>query len=156
MRLKTAALIGVSALIVASCGDAIQPGFPGVFGPPPEVTITIPPDAAGTLAFGGDSAPLVVSSGTSVRWINQDTKAHTITSNNNVWDSGAINAGASYSFTFDTVGSYSYFCKLHPSEIGVVIVQASNSSIPLPSASPTPAVSTAPAPAPTPLLSPGP
>jgi hypothetical protein len=40
-----------------------------------------------------------------------------------LWDSGTINGGT-YSFTFDTVGTYLYFCTIHPTQMrGRIIVQ---------------------------------
>jgi plastocyanin len=31
-----------------------------------------------------------------------------------VWESGLLQPGASLGFTFDTLGTYSYFCPVHP------------------------------------------
>ena len=51
-----------------------------------------------------------------------------------VFDSSLIMAGGSFSYTFDTAGSYDYFCMVHPWMTGTVIVEAGSST---PSQTPT-------------------
>jgi len=58
---------------------------------------------------GFQPAQLQVKAGTTVTWTNNDTAAHTVTSDTTgVFDSGAINAGATFQFTFDQVGTFPY------------------------------------------------
>jgi len=73
--------------------------------------------------------------GATVTWTNYDPFAHTSTSDTGVWDSGTINPGASYHYTFNTAGTFSYHCMIHPFMHGVIIVQAVTSSL---AASPNP------------------
>jgi hypothetical protein len=40
-----------------------------------------------------------------------------------VFDSGALNQGDSFSFTFQQPGTYEYFCRLHPSMRGRILVR---------------------------------
>jgi plastocyanin len=72
--------------------------------------------------FGFDSASITVEVGTTVTWTNTGGVAHTVTADGGGFDSGNIGAGGTYSFTFDTPGTYSYFCAIHPSMTGEVIV----------------------------------
>ncbi len=73
---------------------------------------------------------LTVKAGTTVTWVNQDGYAHTATSGTSpdarsgLFDSGKINAGGTFSFTFDKAGTYDYFCIPHFSlgMIGKIIV----------------------------------
>ena len=71
----------------------------------------------------------VVIGGT-VTWENGDTAAHTSTAGSategpsGVWDSSLIMAGSSFSHTFDAVGTFDYFCMVHPWMNGTVIVEA--------------------------------
>ena len=70
--------------------------------------------------------PIEVRVGDMVTWINDDSSAHTVTSSNDsTFDSDIMRRGEAFSFTFDNVGEYPYFCTLHPSMIGTVIVTAS-------------------------------
>ncbi len=69
-------------------------------------------------------AEKTVAVGTKVRWINKDPYAHTVTSNTNLFDSGNMNEGQTYEYTFSTAGVYEYFCKFHlPGMTGKIIVQ---------------------------------
>lgn len=78
-------------------------------------------------------AQLVVTEGDTVTWRNDDTTAHTVTSGfsqqqefaGQVFDSGIIASGKSFSYTFSDkrIASYHYFCSLHPWMTGEVIVQ---------------------------------
>jgi plastocyanin len=74
-----------------------------------------------------------------IRWINQDTEAHTVTSgvgagieslmnnkrgtSNGIFDSGLFKTGESWIHTFTNPGTYTYFCTIHPWMEGVVSVQ---------------------------------
>ncbi len=56
---------------------------------------------------------LTVSAGTTVTWTNKDAVPHTVTFDDGSVDSGQIDAGATYSYTFDTPGSYPIYCAYH-------------------------------------------
>lgn len=69
--------------------------------------------------------------GSMVTWRNDDSLPHTVTSgtveNNSPqpdgkFDSGIMNAGATFPFVFDTAGEYPYYCMLHPWMTGQVTV----------------------------------
>ena len=68
---------------------------------------------------------LDVSVGDSVVWTNMDLARHTATSED--WslqgiDSGLLSKGESYSYTFEEMGEYDYYCVPHPYMKGKVIV----------------------------------
>lgn len=65
---------------------------------------------------------ITVTSGTKVTWSNKDGVTHTVTSDNNLFDSGNIPNGGTYSFTFTATGTYSYHCKIHTGMTAAVIV----------------------------------
>ena len=56
---------------------------------------------------------LTIPLGSTVTWTNKDSYNHTVTSIDNVFDSGEIASGGTYSYRFDQTGTYGYFCKLH-------------------------------------------
>jgi hypothetical protein len=93
--------------------------------------------------FSFQPSPLTISVGTTVTWTNQDSVAHTSTSDNGVWDSGSIAPGASYSFTFNQAGSFAYHCAIHPNMHGMIIVQAAGTATS--TSAPTATSTTAPA-----------
>ena len=64
-----------------------------------------------------------VTRGTTLTWTNNDSMAHTVTSNTNAFASGVLNPGQTYSYTFTTPGTYQYHCAIHPSMTGTLVVQ---------------------------------
>lgn len=67
-------------------------------------------------------ATLQVRVGTTVTWTNQDNVAHSVTFRNGMKDSGLFSQGQSFSYTFNTPGTYQYYCTIHPSMVATVIV----------------------------------
>jgi hypothetical protein len=67
---------------------------------------------------------VVVKVGTTVTWENRDNTQHTTTSTASppIWDSGILNPGQQFSETFNTPGTYSYICNVHPMAGTVVVV----------------------------------
>ena len=73
---------------------------------------------------------VTIDVGGTVTWDNIDAMAHTassgITSDDDAgseFDTSFLMAGKSYTATFDTAGTYPYFCNLHPWMVGTVIVE---------------------------------
>ena len=81
-------------------------------------------DAAVTINnFAFSPTPLTVPVGTKVMWTNQQTQVpHTVTSDSGAFDSGTLQSGASFSFTFAQAGTFAYHCTIHPNMHGMVIV----------------------------------
>jgi plastocyanin len=70
-----------------------------------------------------EPATITINVGDTVTWRNIDDVPHTSTSDDGVWDSGALAAGEEFSFTFEEAGTYPYFCEFHPGMEGTVVVQ---------------------------------
>ena len=68
-----------------------------------------------------------VEVGTTVTWTNEDSFAHTVTSQEAGFDSGNIGAGEEFSHTFNQTGTFDYTCTIHPSMQGTVVVVESTS-----------------------------
>ena len=94
----------------------------------PKITVAIP-EGAGTKADGQiyyDPESITVEIGTAVTWENEDTLMHTVTSdaqNDELFDSGLIGVGESYTYTFDSAGSSDYYCIVHPWMVGTILVE---------------------------------
>lgn len=57
---------------------------------------------------------LTVKKGTTVTWTNEDSVAHTVTADDLPGpDSPSMPKGATYSYTFNEAGTFSYFCQPH-------------------------------------------
>lgn len=68
-------------------------------------------------------ADLTVKVGDTVEWTNEDSAPHTATADLGEFDSDRLVQGDSFSFTFQNKGDFSYFCAIHPSMKGSVIVE---------------------------------
>lgn len=89
--------------------------------------------------FAFSPASLTVSPGTTVTWTNKDSTAHTVTIDSGSGpNSGQIQPGQSYSFTFQQSGTYAYHCSIHPQMKATVVVSSSPSSGQAPSTTPQP------------------
>ena len=71
--------------------------------------------------FAFSPATLTVKKGTTVTWTNNDSAPHQIKSA--TFNSGQLGNGQSFSFAFDTAGTFDYSCAIHPSMLGKIIVQ---------------------------------
>ena len=65
---------------------------------------------------------LTIEVGTKVTWTQRDSVNHTTTSGvpdaqtaGDVWDSDSLRQGDTFSQTFTEIGTFSYFCRFHPS-----------------------------------------
>ena len=72
--------------------------------------------------FNFSPPSISVTPGTTVTWTNQGQAPHTVTHTGGAFDSGTLQPGQSYSFTFKRAGSYAYFCRIHPFMRGTVVV----------------------------------
>lgn len=64
-----------------------------------------------------------VSKGTTVTWTNRDKDRHNAFSEQDGGPKGELlSQGESYSFTFDTIGTFDYICEPHPYMKGKVTV----------------------------------
>ncbi|MFG2472959.1 plastocyanin/azurin family copper-binding protein [Streptomyces canus] len=93
----------------------------------------------------GDGKQLVVEAGQTVQWTNHDSAPHTVTTTKApvAFDSGTLKQGQSWSYTFTKVGTYEYYCAVHPDMVSSVKVVAASGGgggttpAPTPTATPT-------------------
>jgi plastocyanin len=67
---------------------------------------------------------ITVHVGDTVTWKNNDGVTHTVTSDSNstvAFNSGNMNDGATFTFTFTTAGDYWYHCTIHPSMAHAIV-----------------------------------
>lgn len=111
-------------------------------------TSTAAADVSVTInGFAFMPASITVPVGTRVVWTNQQPQVpHTVTSDTaGIFDSGTFQTGATFAFTFNTVGTFAYHCNIHPNMHGTVVVTGAGMTAP-----PAPAATTAPPPPPAP------
>ena len=68
-------------------------------------------------------AELTVKAGTTITWTNRDDIPHTVVSTDKVFKSKVLDTDERFSFTFNTPGTFPYFCSIHPKMTGKVVVQ---------------------------------
>lgn len=79
--------------------------------------------------FTPDSVTLVIGTNNTVKWTNTDIGSqHTVTSvtvppGARLFDSGNLNTGASFTYTFTLAGTYQYTCAYHPWMKGTIMVK---------------------------------
>lgn len=75
--------------------------------------------------FAFSPASITVAPGTTIIWENRDDIPHTVTeaSGPPIFRSSALDTGDKYSRVFGILGTYHYFCSLHPHMQGTVVVE---------------------------------
>ena len=90
-------------------------------------TVSIQPGSAAQTTstyYSPSPVTVVIGVNSTVTWTNNDDAPHTVTANDGSFNSGNLNTGQSWSYTFTTPGVYSYYCTYHPWMKGTVIVKA--------------------------------
>ncbi|SVB09153.1 uncharacterized protein METZ01_LOCUS162007, partial [marine metagenome] len=65
---------------------------------------------------------LTINVGDTVVWTNNDDSPHTVTADDDEFNSGNLAEGATWSYTFTEAGTYDYHCNYHSSMTGSVTV----------------------------------
>jgi plastocyanin len=136
----------LSWFVIILMGTAVSLiGYPK---PATATTFNVTVGPRGTLVF--DPASVTIHPGDQVKW-TWDSNFHSTTSGspglpNNLWDSGIQNQGATFTRTFNTAGTFPYYCITHGGCCGMVgtvmVVNASPTPTPTPTPIPIPAVTT--------------
>ena len=84
-------------------------------------TEVVAPNNVSIVNFSFNPGTLTIKAGTTVTWTNNDSTIHTIKSA--TFNSGDLNQGDTFKFTFDAPGTFNYSCGIHPTMTGTIIVQ---------------------------------
>jgi plastocyanin len=67
---------------------------------------------------------VIINIGDTIKWVNNDAFAHTTSSDQSgLWDK-TLAQGAVFTRVFNTEGSYSYHCNIHPTMMATVVVRS--------------------------------
>jgi plastocyanin len=106
--------------------------------PPPAASGAPVPDAPGMVAASPVTGPLLksgmqalqytgtsleIAAGATIEWKNEDQLPHTVTANDGSFESGSIESGRVWRYTFTRPGTYAFHCTLHPFMQGMVVVK---------------------------------
>lgn len=117
-RLKISSVIVILAagvLVVSGCSkDKTTNSSPG---PPPQHQVNIS-------NFAFTPLTMTIAMGDTVTWKNNDGVSHTVTSDAGTELNGQVGSGGTYQHIFQTAGSFSYHCTIHPTMThGTITVQ---------------------------------
>ena len=74
--------------------------------------------------FSPDVVTVVIGVNNTIVWTNNDQAPHTVTAKDNSFNSGNMDPGAVFQFTFSNAGTYKYGCNYHSWMAGTVIVKS--------------------------------
>lgn len=128
--MRTEVIVGiviVALLVIGGIFYFRSPSTPTTTSTAPETTT--PSAEVSTVIlqnYAFNPSTISVKAGTTVTWTNQDNTAHKIVSDTgqHELESNDMIKGEIYEHTFNTAGTYTYHCAIHPSMKGTVIVSA--------------------------------
>ena len=133
MKMSTLSSLFVLMSVVSMIAIA-----PSAFAAHHEVTVTNAPGSATPGCEETDTcfipSTATIEEGGTVTWENTDNAAHTASSGtpeggpDGVFDSSLMMVNGSFSQTFDSAGTYPYFCMVHPWMAGTVVVEAAGAA----------------------------
>ncbi len=121
-----ALLLVVSVVALAACGGA-QPA--ASTNPPDDAAASTQPAPSEEVRvrivdFAFEPPTITIKPGTTVVWTNDGPTQHTTASKEgNVWESQILEQSDVFRYQFERSGTYPYWCTLHPSMLGTVIVE---------------------------------
>lgn len=73
-------------------------------------------------------ASKTIAVGTKITWTNKDNATHSVVSGtpgnpDGIFNSGDLGSGGTFSYTFNTAGSFKYYCTHHSGMTGTIVVQ---------------------------------
>ena len=95
-------------------GQIIVTGAPVKEEPKEERVEIVEPDPNDQQSWGYKPAKLNIEVGTTVTWVNNGAQDHTVTDDDDAFDSGTMKPGEKFTFTFKKAGVYNYKCTPHP------------------------------------------
>ncbi len=110
--LKISSLAAVAALALAVVAAGPRAGARA--SDAPSTSATSAPLIVHTKDFAFAPPTLTIPVGTTVTFVNDDDVAHTVTATDKSFDSGNMDKGAKWTHTFNTAGTFAYFCTYHP------------------------------------------
>ncbi len=116
------------------CGSGGGSGYGGGYGgggggpAPCSASTATATNAASMSGYSFAPSCIKINAGQAVTWTNSGSLQHTVTSDGGdpaAFDSGTLNPGQTFSYTFTMTGTYNYHCAFHVSMgmTGTVIVQ---------------------------------
>ena len=120
-----AAVIVVAGVILANKKPDTMANMPSA-SDSTQSTAKAGPNAVTIAKYAFSPTPITIKKGTPITWTNTDIAKHNVVVDNGAPAGGPdgplFGKGETFSFTFNTVGTYKYHCSPHPYMHGEVIV----------------------------------
>lgn len=125
LMLAGSLLVALSMLFVLTGCKTTTPAVTPTPTPTSSPTTTPTPAQVNVEISGLAFVPstLTVSVGTTVTWTNKDSVSHTVTSDDNLFNSGTLATNATFEHTFNQKGTFAYHCSFHTFMTAKVIVE---------------------------------
>lgn len=107
--------LAVATVMVAGCTTSSNPS-------PSPVASTASQNTVAIKNFAFSPSTLTIQKGANVTWRNDDSVQHQITSDSPAFSSPLLSTGGTYTFQFNTTGTFPYRCNIHPTMKGTVVV----------------------------------
>jgi nitrite reductase (NO-forming) len=121
-------VVGTGSATSTTTSTTAQTSATSTSSPVATTRVSIPAGAGTDTSSPGyspDTITVVIGVNNTVEWVNNDNMPHTVTASNKLFDSGNMNTGDTFSYTFTSPGTYNYGCSYHPWMKGTVIVKGS-------------------------------
>lgn len=117
-------VLSAALVVLAACGGGAAPAT----GAPAAGAGGAADGAVTAEGFAFKPAALEVKAGGKVTWTNKDGAPHTTTSGkpgakDGKWEGQLAGSSGTFTFTFAQAGTYDYFCAIHTSMTGQVVVK---------------------------------
>lgn len=99
--------VATVAIVIYSCSKSSSSSQQA-----PDPTTGGPAVSIQNFAFAPDT--IRIKAGQTVTWTNKDTAPHTATSLSGAFGSNDLSTNQTFQFTFNTAGTFSYHCTVHP------------------------------------------
>jgi plastocyanin len=119
----TTVIVGLTEAAAETGGGEASPVATPAASPAANTQAGATAQAVSIKNFAFDPPTLTVPVGTTVTWTNNDSTAHTATADDGSFQSGHIDPGQTFSFTFNTAGTFNYHCEIHPNMTASITVQ---------------------------------
>jgi plastocyanin len=121
MKMRSFLTVITLAALLAACA----PATPAATAAP----VTSAPVSSGNevkvdiSGFAFNPGTITIKVGQTVTWTNNDSASHNVKADDGSFASSTLGNGASFSYTFNTAGTYTYKCGFHANMLGTVVVQ---------------------------------
>jgi plastocyanin len=105
----------IAIVMIAGCTSSSNPS-------PTPVTSTSNQNTVSVQNYAFSPALLNIQKGANVTWKNEDSVQHTIVSDAQAFTSPTLNTGDTYTFQFNSTGTYPYYCSVHTYMKGTITV----------------------------------